>query len=302
MAVSHPNGLEIFFIDQGVILLSDFIPIAPGDYTIEIIDPEAGPDCFDFFNVTLNPPMMLEIFAEAVFPPSEPTAMDGSALIVAIVPGVLPYTVLLNGLPYITALDHIFEVGGLGVGEYSIQIIDAEGCMSNVIFVLIPFPDIILSFGTSFSNTSYVTANEQPAIPGSVEDWRNGLWISLQYPFKSVSQEIQMTYLPPLSGINKKYTSGIVRIEHLTNIKKISWNTIQWTLKGGIGIYHFGGGDRTGMNQFCTLQSSVNMKCFRSIRLHGTVSLEGWKKLEKPVWSISIRMNLTSPAIPGRFD
>jgi large repetitive protein len=291
MNVIHPNGLDIFFIDPGVVRLSDFVSITPGDYTIEIIDPEAGTDCFEFFEATLNPAQMLQIATEAVFPPSEPTAMDGSAIIVVIVPGVFPYTVLVNEVPYQTANTNTIQINGLGVGEYVVQIIDATGCMSNVLLVIIPFPDIILSFGTGISNVSYDVANEQPNVPTTIDEWRNGLWVSVKYPVKGLRQELQMMYMIPQTGGGNAYAPGILQLEHMTDIKRMHWKKIQFGLQGGIGMQYMNQDDQflvpDTLKQYWTIQSSAGFSVAKKIRLQGNFSVQGWAKVERPVAEIS---------------
>lgn len=57
VSVDHPNGLQTFTIEPGVVVLSDYIEIVPGSYTIEAFIGDAGPDCVDEFSaVIITPP------------------------------------------------------------------------------------------------------------------------------------------------------------------------------------------------------------------------------------------------------
>jgi hypothetical protein len=58
VSVDHPNGLQTFTIEPGVVVLSDYIEIVPGSYHIEAFIGDAGPDCVDDFSATIiTPPL-----------------------------------------------------------------------------------------------------------------------------------------------------------------------------------------------------------------------------------------------------
>ena len=231
MIVDHPNGSDLFFIEPELIVLSDYISITSGEYTITVFDAEAGADCADMFSVTLDIPQGIEIVAEAIIPPTEPTAMDGIAIIVAIVPGQLPYEILLNGASWGVAIDHTFPVDGLGPGEYTIQIVDATGCASNVLTVVIPFPGLDLLIGTTLVPTTMYASNEEPVtIPEPVRVWRSMLTASMRYYLGSVGQEFSLGYALPVAGL-----PGILEGSLLTDVTRHRIWGVDMTAQVGIG-------------------------------------------------------------------
>jgi len=60
VSVDHPNGVQTFTIQPGLVVLSDYIDIVPGSYHIEAFIGDAGPDCVDDFSATLNTPPIVE--------------------------------------------------------------------------------------------------------------------------------------------------------------------------------------------------------------------------------------------------
>ena len=124
----------------GEVILSDFIPIIPGDYTITVLDPEQGPACTETMSVVVpEAPPGPSIFLLETFPPSDPTADDGGLLIQIETFTVPPYDILLNGLLWGSTSDETFSIDGLESGDYTVQIVDALGCTSNELEVFLPF-------------------------------------------------------------------------------------------------------------------------------------------------------------------
>ena len=67
VSVDHPNGVQTFTIQPGVVVLSDYIDIVPGSYHIEAFIGDAGPDCVDDFSATINTPPIVEDEQNVVF-------------------------------------------------------------------------------------------------------------------------------------------------------------------------------------------------------------------------------------------
>lgn len=282
MIIDHPNGSNLFFIEPEVILLSDYISVTPGEYTITVFDAEAGADCADMVTVTLDTPQGIEIIAEAIIPPTEPTAMDGIAIIVAIVPGVLPYEILLNGNSWGVAIDHTFPVGGLGPGEYTIQIIDATGCASNVLTVLIPFPGLNFKIGTSIISSTIDDSNNEPvALPLPRSLWRSMLTASLQYKIGSLTQEVKLGYAVPFAGL-----SGMVEAAYLTDIKRYSIQGIGLSLQGGLGCLFRKSinvlDEKATQPNYISLRAITSYTIARKLILQASIECRGWEYVEKP--------------------
>jgi hypothetical protein len=282
MIIDHPNGSDLFFIEPELILLSDYISITPGEYSITVFDAEAGADCADMVTVTLDTPQGIEIIAEAIIPPTEPTAMDGIAIIVVIVPGVLPYEILLNGDSWGVAIDNTFPVGGLGPGEYTIQIIDATGCASNVLTVLIPFPGLNLMIGTSIISSTFYDSNVEPiALPEPRHLWRSMLTASMQYNIGTIRQEVKLGYAIPFAG-----APGVVEASYLSDITRYSIRGVGLSLQGGLGC-HF----EKSMNaldvkssqaNYVLLRANTGYTIARKVRLQASIECRGWRYIERP--------------------
>jgi hypothetical protein len=67
VSVDHPNGLQTFTIEPGVVVLSDYVDIVPGSYTIEAFIGDAGPDCVDDFSATINTPPSVNRVQNVIF-------------------------------------------------------------------------------------------------------------------------------------------------------------------------------------------------------------------------------------------
>ncbi len=293
MFVEHPGGNDLFFIDPGIIRLSDFVPIIAGEYIVEVSDAGAGPDCFENFTVNIVAAPVIEIAVEAIFPPSSPSAMDGSVFIVTIIQGDLPYTVFLNGIPYFTAIEHNFSVEGLGVGEYTIQIMDANGCFSNILMVIVPPPDIILSFGTGVVHYPYDEQNPEHISNGYPQQWSNGLLASLQYYIGNRAQEIRMIY----TATNRKnipdFDHGYMELQYLSEMKRIEWKQFLVSLDGGLGVrtvIPYLSNTNSSFPQFWTLRASAAYNVSRTLKLECNFSVQGWTNIQKPVIEFSVTM------------
>jgi hypothetical protein len=87
----------------------------------------------------MGPMEFVEIALEGVIPPTMPTAMDGSIIGVVVDPGAEPYSIFFNGQFRGNFSGPVFTIEGVGVGDHDVWIVDRNGCMSNILEVLIIF-------------------------------------------------------------------------------------------------------------------------------------------------------------------
>ena len=108
-----------------------FTNVPAGTYNIYVRD--AG-SCIVDKPITLDPAETPTIALE----PTSDFCYDGTdqaSLIVNITDGVAPYVYTINGGSQIAAVGNPFTISGLTPDTYDIQVIDAYGCMSNVLTV-----------------------------------------------------------------------------------------------------------------------------------------------------------------------
>jgi hypothetical protein len=198
MLVDHPGGSTQYPIPKGNISLSTYFAIQQGEYTISVFDQSAGLDCMHSFTANIEGTTELEIMVEAVFPPSSPSASDGVVLLIVTIPGAIPYTVLLNNLPYQTAVDNFIEVGGLGSATYGIQLRDANGCLSNRLTVTVPPRTFSAGWGVGLN-----LQRQQPSdaeMPGlrtqRVAAWQAEAHLSLAYAAGGFPMESRLSIGP----------------------------------------------------------------------------------------------------------
>ncbi|HZV45118.1 MAG TPA: Ig-like domain-containing protein, partial [Saprospiraceae bacterium] len=284
VSVDHPNGIQTFTIEPGVVVLSDYIDIVEGSYSIEVFIGDAGPDCIDDFAATINAAPAVVIQAGQITPPSSQGAMDGAVNISVTDPGVTPYSIFVNDGFYGTTSSQSFQVTGLATGFYDIHIVDATGCMSNVVMVIIPLPTIVISLGVALVNSPPAAAYEQPA-SGSPTYWNTGVLGSLEYKFGKRPQRLRMLYSPGYSDYHF-YHPAWMQVEHLSDILSLRQKQYSLSLEGGIGlrpIYN----DVNYEPVYVSLNASTQVKLGKILHLAAEVSLRGWSRLETPQWMIN---------------
>jgi len=289
LLITHPNGTHLFSVDPGLILISDYVAVVPGDYSIQVYIGSDAPQCIDEVEVTLNTPVQLEISVEAVFPPSSPSAMDGSATIVVVVPGTFPYTIFVDGLPTSTANANTFTVGGMGIGDHTIQIQDASGCISNLAIVTIPFPDIILSLGTVLMNSpTYISLPESlPSVNADV--WRVGMAVRLEYKIHHIVQRLQLAGSPEVF-LNQHSAPGIWMIEQRSQLTYFRTGQFAFHLEGGMGCRFIPGRSGFPHSTFLSLASTFSLRLEKYIHLEGEFGLRGWEEMEPLYVMLTLRI------------
>lgn len=173
------------------------------------------------------------------------------------------------------------------MGEYTIQIIDAEGCVSNVLTIIVPFPDIIFSFGTSILQTRVEESNEglESSRPGSL--WRSVVTGSVKYPFGSVYQEVTAKYALPLPD-----QPGFVEMAYMTDIRRYTQAGVGLTLQGGIGG-HFekhqeGAKLQNHLPTYLVLKASGGYTIARAFKLQASLEMRWWNKLALPQLEVGL--------------
>lgn len=135
-----PNGTEVH--------VNVFMPVVPGNYTIEVTDQSGGPQCSEVFTANVNqlPPYTLNVLQ--VNPPSSPTAGDGSIQLMITDPAAHPppYQIMVNGNFVGIANNPVFTIQNLPAGIYNISVMDAFGCPSETVTV-----ELLPMFGMEFS-------------------------------------------------------------------------------------------------------------------------------------------------------
>lgn len=116
----------------------DLSGLCGGNHTVTITEQNAG--CTDIFvvNVPFQNEWALEIVD--ITQPTDIFSADGAITLQVTSPGaLLPFRIFVNGVPAGTAIANPFQVVGLPVGEYTIQIQDdnGQGCFSNEVFALL---------------------------------------------------------------------------------------------------------------------------------------------------------------------
>lgn len=112
--------------------------LCSGDHIVTITEQDAG--CTDIY--TINVPFQDEwsLVVLDVVHPKDFSSSDGEITLEVISPGaLLPYRIFVNGVVLGTAIANPFQIVGLSVGEYTIQIQDnnGQGCFSNEVFALL---------------------------------------------------------------------------------------------------------------------------------------------------------------------
>jgi hypothetical protein len=295
MYVEHPNGFDLFIIEPGVLTLSDYISITPGTYLVEIGLNGGDPECVEVFGVELEPGgSPLEIIAEAVFPPSSPSAMDGTAIIVALSPGELPYEILVDGMSYGVAIAHVFEVGGLGIGPHTIQIIDAFGCASNELDIFIPFPDVVLGLTAGWQNGPvYVGQPEQPSYAGQMLGFTLGA--SLTKWHDRWGQETNLTWMPALSRTDAGQ-ADLLQAEFL--FKPLPWQSraLACSVKGGPAIRHAPG--TSLVEPFLVVRADGTFMLAKGAGLSAFIGAEAGARFLRPSAGLRVILPIRIPRFP----
>ncbi len=284
VSVDHPNGLQTFTIEPGVVELSDYVDIVQGAYTIEVFIGDAGPNCIDDFSANINAAPSVAIQTGQIFPPSAPGAFDGMVNINVTDPGITPYSIYVNGGFFGTTSNQNFQVTGLMTGIYDIHIVDAAGCVSNTVTVIIPLPNIIFSLGVAFTNSPLLSEIEQPANVAP-SFWSTAVLGSIDYQIRKRTQQLRVLYSPGVVAFKNPHPAWM-QIENLSEIFSLHQKWSSFSLHGGLGFNTLA----TGLNYdpcFITLNANTKITIGKILYLQTEMAFRGWSKLEPPQWMIS---------------
>lgn len=283
MMVSHPNGFNEFVIPEGLISLAEYISITDGDYNVTITDFSAGPECTDVFNATIEGTVTLTIDLEGVFPPSEPSGMDGQILVVVTMPTMPPYNIWLNGDGWGVALGDFIEIGGLAAGPYTVQIQDENGCFSNILNVVVPIPGTFgLQLGMGIASMGVAPSGipELPGIDGS-SSVQSFVQAVLTYRAVGYAQESHVSIFPG----NRGYAG--IRFAQLTELTRYRHKGLVMRLQGGLSIDAVRG---FTPDPFVELRGNTSLRIGRMITADLSASLRGWHRIERPLIAASVRL------------
>ena len=295
MTITHPGGISVFVIPPGPVQLSAFVPIVPGTFVVEMMDVAAGPSCVESIAVDLMPWQMINLVAETIVPPSTPTSMDGEVTVVAVTEGMLPYTILLNDLPYGTANDHVFTVEGLGVGEHIIQVIDAAGCPSNQLFVVVPPPDIVMGLTAGWqTGPVYIGKPEQPAYAGQALGLVLGASMTKWYD--RWGQEMKLSWIPALSR-NPARQADLLQAEFLFKPQPWQGSKLAWSVKGGPAIRHAPG--TSLFEPFLLLRADGTFKLVKGVAVSAFLGAEAGIRFLRPSAGVQVNLPIRLPRPPA---
>ena len=295
MLVEGPNGIEEFEIDAGIILLSDYVLTVPGEYFIEVSDPEAGLGCSESFTVTLDAPPLPEILVVEIFPPSSPGATDGSAFIEVTQPGQFSYAVYHNGVFAFIINQNNFFLINLGTGVHMVYLVDINGCQSNTETFFVPpgsEPNFTLGIGVTNAG-SLSSSNEQPSIhhPGNV--WRSALIGTYHFEVGRIQQEIRVVYAPPLRMNNGQDVNEFIAMEYLSGPDDVQWKGINMRAQAGLGAYakkHDGTPVPAAVPVYWLIRASIERNICKRILVSGSISTRGVDFIAPVSWEFGVRV------------
>ena len=294
MLVEHPFGAGEFDIEPGLIQLSEYVTTAPGEYYVEVSDPDAGPGCSESFTVTINPPPLPELEIVEIFPPSGPGEADGSAFVQVTQPGQQPYAVYVDGLFAFTVNQNNFFLLGLSSGVHTVYITDIQGCQSPTVEFVVPAPLEGFAFGVSMMNDGFWSAsNEQPSVYHPENVWRSVYTGSYRFDVGSIQQMVRVLYAPEVRERNGTRIDGFMAMEYLSGPKDYQWKGVGLRVQAGLGAYisqQASTGQQPEVPVYWMLRAAVDQRILKRIILSGSISLRGSNYIAPPGWEFGVRM------------
>lgn len=295
MLVEHPFGGADFEIEPGLIVLSDYVTTVPGEYFVEVSDPDAGPGCSESFMVTINPPPVPGITVVEIFPPSGPGAMDGSAFVEVTTPGHLPYAVYVDGLFAFTVNQNNFFLLGLSSGVHTVYLVDIQGCQSNTVQFVVPAGQQAFSLGIGITDAGpNHTSNEQPNGYQPEKVWQTVLSGSYRFDVGPLQQMVRVVYAPGLRMHTGITIPGFMAMEYLSGPKDLQWKGIGLRAQMGIGtsttLQHETAVAPEGIPIYGILRASAERRIFERVMLSASISLRGFGFTYPVSWELGARM------------
>jgi hypothetical protein len=291
ITVTHPNGVDVFTVPEGLVSLAEHIDITNGDYNIEVSDVNAGPDCVDAFDATIEGAVSIQIEVEAIIPPSEPSSMDGAIVVVITMPGEAPYEILLNGLPWGLTTETTFTIEGLGAGDYTVQVRDVNGCESNILFVTVPlFGSLGLELGFGFAamplNPALIPEQSHTEYEQGVTSFVD---VGLHYRMGGIKQEgriMMFEKLTPGPSLKKRGEIGC-RISQIVEIWRWDIKDIEVRALGGLSVDMIRG---DVMNRSWEVGGVASWGGGKFGRMEMVMRVRGWARIEGVEMGVGVRM------------
>ena len=284
MLVTHPGGSDGFAIPTGQIMLSDYVAIVEGDYMVVVTDDSAGPGCTDAFMATIVAATSVQISLVGTTPPSSPSGTDGTITISVDVPGTEPYTVLLNEMPWTVATGMVITIEGVGAGFYTVQLMDANGCLSNVINVEVPFTAAELSIGLGMATPAPAASLAERPASGRGSSFLPFISTNLSYPLGGARHTVGLRVMQSqsLPAIHFSYQTHLSLLE-----------TEKMWLEAGAGLRSelFNGDEALNW----TLALRVSHRVMPRVNIRMEVGMAGWSALSGSFASLWVEMPLRLP-------
>ena len=303
MEVIHPNGVLTTNIPEGPVVLSDYISITPGNYTITITEVAAGAACSNTFDVILDdPPPGPVIAIEAIIPPSDPTAEDGAIIIAVTTPTIPPYTIILNGAEIGSSADPVIPIEGLMAGFYSVQIRDANGCESNILDVEIPITGQGLQLGVSVltlpPSRYQDLMKEQPSWTDNQVMRGPSLDISMPYTFAGHSLQADMRFAQLyVTSAGNTATTTFFSLDNRVPIAHLHPEEFNIDISAGIGAdIYLGEGRQVSSSPHWTAMVNVERSIGKILKINAKFELTGWRGFHAPTLSIGVITDLRLPS------
>ncbi|HLF63603.1 MAG TPA: Ig-like domain-containing protein, partial [Saprospiraceae bacterium] len=282
--VTLPDGTTVTFsVPEGFVSLLEYVPISDGTYTINVFDVNAGPSCTESFEATIMGTTTLEIMVDAIIPPSEPSSMDGAISVLITMPGTPPYTIFLNG-EFWGMTSGAFIVEGLGAGDYTIQIQDANGCLSNILEVTVPLPESLgleVGFGMGTMQSNPIPLPEQPKTAGHtiVSSYVD---VRLHYTTGGIKQVNSLV-------IYREDHGSVYRFSQMVELWEKEYYGIAFKAQGGLSVDFV---RNHPAEHYWTIRGSAARRIGKVMTVNAAVSLRGWQRIEKPAIEVGVKMPL----------
>lgn len=115
-------------VTDPAIWLADFVTLNPGPLTITVWAEEAGPDCAQFLDLLLEQAPVPELVVLDTAP---------ELIVLEINNAVFPVEIFVDGEPFMIAEEPMVFLEGLPPGTYEIFCVDATGCVSPTVVVVL---------------------------------------------------------------------------------------------------------------------------------------------------------------------
>lgn len=280
-----------FVVEAGLVSLSDYLDVVPGSYTIAVFDVSIGSDCTEVVNADVGGSADdIVIALEGTMPPSMESSNDGSITVVITSPGTGVHSALLNGMPVGPVDVPGFTLSNLSAGSYTVQVMDENGCLSNILEVdLFPMGTLTMGIGID----QYQTQNSpSPEMPDAGEEMQfvQAVFVGYSFPKWGLRHRSEVTLLtgfpsrithpPDHSQLRISQTAGPVWHKRGFTI----------TLEGGLNwSVPLDAQEPTRTVQNWVVRSTASTRLAGASALELRMSLRGWESIYP---YISCRMRL----------